>query len=221
MKWAITIALAACLGCAAGDLTTLDHVTYQDVRVTRVDADGIIALYSGGGGKIFFTNLPPEIQQKYGYDPVKAAALAAKQERMRRLGRMGVGYRLSELARAQAEARSEGKPLAFLATKLSVLAENVSITGTGSGAASIQDYEAFKNATVLVFTDSYDENHKQPSIVDGALHSPDDDHYTPPKVVITDADLTKLIAVVQYSTDYPTRQQRIAAALASIKAQRK
>jgi hypothetical protein len=221
MKLALAILLSLCLRSAAEDLTTLDNSTYHDVRVSRVEVDGIIALYSGGGGKIFFTNLPPDVQKKYGYDPAKAGALAAKQEKIRKLGRLGAGYRLTELAQAQAEARQDGKPLAFLATKLSLLQESEPITGTGGGAASIHAFEAFKNAAVIVFTDAYTENHTQPSLVDIALHPPDDVHYTPPKVVITDADLTKVIAVVPYTRDYATRQSLLAAALTKIKESRK
>jgi hypothetical protein len=221
MKPALAILLSLCLRSAAEDLTTLDNSTYHGVRVSRVEVDGIIALYSGGGGKIFFTNLPPDAQKKYGYDPAKAAALAAKQEKIRKLGRLGAGYRLTELSQAQTEARQDGKPLAFIATKLSLLQENEPITGTGGAAASIHDFEALKNAAVIVFTDAYAENHTQPSLVDIALHPPDDVHYTPPKVVITDADLTKVIAVVPYTRDHATRQSLLTAALTKIKESRK
>jgi len=221
MNLSLAILFSLCLAASAEDLTTLDDNTYHDVRVSRVEADGIIALYSGGGGKIFFTNLPPDLQEKYGYDPAKAAAWAAKREKIRKLGRLGAGYRLTELSQAQAEARQDGKPLAFLATKLSLLQENEPITGTGGVAASIHAFEAFKCAAVIVFTDAYTENHMQPSLVDIALHPPDDVHYTPPKVVITDADLTRVIAVVPYTRDYATRQSLLTAALTKIKEAKK
>jgi hypothetical protein len=221
MKLSFVIFFSLCFCSIAEDLTTLDNNTYHDIRVSRIEVDGIIALYSGGGGKIFFTNLPPDLQKRYGYDPAKAAALAARQEKIRKLGRLGAGYRLTELSQAQAEARQDGKPLAFIATKLSLLQENELVTGTGGAAASIHAFEALKNAAVIVFTDAYTENHTQPSLVDIALHPPDDVHYTPPKVVITDPDLTKVIAVVPYTRGYATRQSLLTAALTKIKEAKK
>ncbi len=213
--------LALCHGALAGDLTTLDNKTYHDVKVSRAEVDGIVVMHSEGGGKIAFTNLPPELQKKYGYDPIKAAAVAAKREKIRKLGRLAAGYRLSELKEAQAEARAEGKPLAFLATKRSLLQEDGNMLGDSGIDAGIHAYEAFKNTTVLVFTDAFTENHTQPRIVDAALHPPDDVHYVPPKVVITDADLTRVIFVVPFNADATARQHLMAAALAKIKEDKK
>jgi len=221
MKLAFAMLLTLCPGVFAEDLTTLDNKTYHDVKVSRAEVDGIVILHSEGGGKIAFTNLSPELQKKYGYNPAKAAAMAAKQEKIRKLGRLGAGYRLSELKEAQAEARAEGKPLAFLATKLSLLQEDGDMLGNNGIDAGIHAYEAFKNTTVLVFTDAYTENHTQPGIVDAALHPPDDVHYMPPKVVITDAELTRVIFVVPYNPDPTARQHLMAAALAKIKDDKK
>src|SRR6266436_6569892 len=129
MKLAFAMLVTLCPGVFAEDLTTLDNKTYRDVKVSRAEVDGIVILYSERGGKIAFTNLSPELQKKYGYNPAKAAAMAAKQDKIRKLGRLGAGYRLSELKEAQAEARLEGKPLAFLATKLSLLQEDGNMLG--------------------------------------------------------------------------------------------
>ncbi len=214
------LALFACgLTALAEDLTTLDNKTYRDVRVVRADVDGLMIVYAGGGGKVAFTNLPPEIQQKHGYDPAKAAAAAQKQEKIKKLGRLGAVYRLAELTEAQTEARKEGKPLAFLATEVVCLQSNEGMFETGSSSATVHAFEALKNAAVLVFSDCRNENHTEPPIVDRALHPPEDVHYTPPKVVITDAELTKVIFVVPYTKEPAARQKLMATALARIKAE--
>src|SRR5438552_15874019 len=71
------------------DITTLDGRTYRDCRVSRADPDGVCVLWSGGGARIKFANLPAAIRFRYGYDAQKAAAYeqaeAARQERERAL----------------------------------------------------------------------------------------------------------------------------------------
>ena len=205
----------------AEDLTTLDKQTFQNYRVVKTEPDGIIIMHAQGGGKVAFTNLSPELQKQYGYDPAKAAELAKKQEKIRKLGRLGAVYRLSELEQAKAEAKKENKPIAFLATALSCIQATDVRSSNNSTAATIQDFEALKNATVIVFSDSFAENHTEPSIVDAALHPPDDVHYTVPKVVIVDPDITKVIFVVRYATNSATQAKVLGAALAKIKEQKK
>ena len=56
----------------ADDFKTIDGKEYKNVKVSRVEPDGIVITFSGGIVKIPFTELSPEIQNKYGYDP-KAA----------------------------------------------------------------------------------------------------------------------------------------------------
>lgn len=205
----------------AEDLTTLDNQNYQNYRVVKTNVDGIVIMHSQGGGTISFTNLPPELQNKFGYDPAKAAVFAQKQEKVRKLGRLGAVYRLSELKEAQAEARKEGKPLAFLATATAALQSNASPSGKGSVAATIHVFDTLKGAAVIVFSDSYTENHTEPPIVDAALHPPENTHYTPPKVVIVDAELTRVVYVVPYDTDVNVRAKLLGTALTKIKEQKK
>ena len=57
----------------AEDFKTVEGKEYKNVTVSRVEPDGIVITFSGGIVKIPFTELSPEIQKKYGYDP-KAAA---------------------------------------------------------------------------------------------------------------------------------------------------
>lgn len=220
-KIAFGIMLAFGFHLLAEDLTTLDNKTFKDFRVLHTNAFAIRITYSGGGGWINFTNLSPELQKRYGYDAAQAEALIKKQEKIKQLGRLGAVYRLSELAQAQAEAKQEKKPIAFLATEAACLQSNDQMLGKGSDSATIHAFEALKHTTVIVFSDCRTENHQEPPIVDAALHPPEDVHYTPPKVVITDVDLTKVIHVIPYTPNPQSRQKVMAEALQKIAAERK
>ena len=59
---------------ARPDITTRSGVTYLRCKVTRVDPNGINVFHSKGIAKIPFTDLPDQYQEKYGYDPERAAA---------------------------------------------------------------------------------------------------------------------------------------------------
>jgi len=67
--------LILCLMSAAlaDDFKTIDGKEYKNVKVSRVEPDGVVITFSGGIVKIAFTELSPEDQKKYGYDS-KAAA---------------------------------------------------------------------------------------------------------------------------------------------------
>src|SRR6266480_1080540 len=58
----------------ADDFKTVEGKEYKNATVSRVEPDGIVIAFSGGIVKLPFTELPPEIQKKYGYDPQGAAA---------------------------------------------------------------------------------------------------------------------------------------------------
>jgi len=74
MKPFLWLTLFSATSCLAMDLTTLDGTTYHDVKVTRVEADGLAITHASGAGKIEFLNLPEEVRKKYAYDPAKAEA---------------------------------------------------------------------------------------------------------------------------------------------------
>ena len=70
----------------AVDLTTKDGKTYKDATVSRVEPDGIVIISKTGIIKLYFQELPKELQEKYGYDAAKAAAYtAAEAEKQRRI----------------------------------------------------------------------------------------------------------------------------------------
>jgi hypothetical protein len=60
----------------AEDWTTTDGVKYQDVKVVRVEDDAVTILYKDGGALVFLNKLPPALQDRFDYDPVRAKAAA-------------------------------------------------------------------------------------------------------------------------------------------------
>ena len=58
----------------AEDWTTTDGTKYQNVRVIRVEDDAVTIIYKDGGALVFLFKLPPDLQLKFDYDPVKAKA---------------------------------------------------------------------------------------------------------------------------------------------------
>jgi hypothetical protein len=54
--------------------------SYSNARVISSNAVEITIMHDGGGGKIALTNLPPELQKMFPYDPEKAAAHLGQQK---------------------------------------------------------------------------------------------------------------------------------------------
>src|SRR4029077_20524001 len=70
---AIIAALSASIA-LADDFKTIDGKEYKNVKVSRVEPDGIVLITKSGISKVYFTELPKEVQQRFNYDPKKAAA---------------------------------------------------------------------------------------------------------------------------------------------------
>jgi hypothetical protein len=70
--WEIILSILAGLSASialADDFKTINGKEYKNATVSRLEADGIVIKFHGGIAKIFYVELPPEIQKKYGYDP--------------------------------------------------------------------------------------------------------------------------------------------------------
>ncbi len=73
----LAFALALCsTNGFAEDWTTTDGTIYKNVRVVRVEDDAVTILYRDGGALVFLNKLPPALQLKFDYDPVKAKSAA-------------------------------------------------------------------------------------------------------------------------------------------------
>jgi len=63
----------------AEDFKTVNGKEYKDATVTRVDPDGIIVKTKSGITKVYFIELPKEVQERFHYDSEKAASYSAEQ----------------------------------------------------------------------------------------------------------------------------------------------
>ena len=67
----------------ADDITNLLGTVYKNVKIIRAEPDGITVMHSGGIAKLFFQELSPEIQQKFGYDSARANQYRASVQQAR------------------------------------------------------------------------------------------------------------------------------------------
>jgi chromosome segregation ATPase len=61
------------------DFKTVNGKEYKDATVTRVEPDGIVLKKKSGVTKVYFAELPKEVQERFHYDSEKASAYAADQ----------------------------------------------------------------------------------------------------------------------------------------------
>ncbi len=61
------------------DFHTLNGKEYKDATVTRIEPDGIVVKTNSAVTKIYFTELPKDVQEHFHYDSGKAASYSAEQ----------------------------------------------------------------------------------------------------------------------------------------------
>lgn len=61
------------------DFKTVNGKEYKDATITRVEPDGVVVKTKSGITKVYFAELPKEVQERFHYDPQKASAYAAGQ----------------------------------------------------------------------------------------------------------------------------------------------
>ena len=84
----------------ADDFKTLAGKEYKNVTVSRVEPDGIVLTGKAGISKVYFTELPKEVQERFGYDSQKAGVYSAQQS----AGFEQVRKQQEEASRQKAEA---------------------------------------------------------------------------------------------------------------------
>src|SRR5438128_10538045 len=77
----LALLLILCFGSLAfaDDFKTIDGKENENVTVKRVEPDGIVLSSKSGISKVYFTELPKEVRQRFNYDPEKAATYSAEQ----------------------------------------------------------------------------------------------------------------------------------------------
>jgi hypothetical protein len=82
------------------DFKTVTGKEYKNATVSRIEPDGIVLINKAGIAKVYFTELPKEVQERFGYDPQRAADYSARQS----AGLDQVRKEQAEASRREAEA---------------------------------------------------------------------------------------------------------------------
>ena len=81
--WATTLAILAVLSASlalAEDFKTINGKIYKDATISRVEADGIVLRTKTGISKVYFIELPKDIQERFRYDRTKTVAAQRARE---------------------------------------------------------------------------------------------------------------------------------------------
>ena len=73
------VILCSALVALAEDFKAIDGKEYKNVKVSRVEPDGIVLISKSGISKVYFTELPKDVQDRFHYDAEQAAAYSAEQ----------------------------------------------------------------------------------------------------------------------------------------------
>jgi hypothetical protein len=63
----------------AEDFKTVNGKEYKDATVSRVEPDGVVLKTKSGIIKVYFTELPKDVQERFHYDSSKAASYSSEQ----------------------------------------------------------------------------------------------------------------------------------------------
>ena len=74
MKIIIFFILCFASVAVAEDFKAIDGKEYKNVRISRVEPDGVVLISKSGISKVYFTELPPDVQKRFHYDAANAAA---------------------------------------------------------------------------------------------------------------------------------------------------
>jgi len=80
--WKTALSILAALSASfalADDFKTVAGKEYKNATVTHVEPDGIVVKSKSGISKIYFQELPKEVQQRFNYNPQQAAAFSGAQ----------------------------------------------------------------------------------------------------------------------------------------------
>jgi hypothetical protein len=78
-KLFISLLLSFAAAALSEEFKTVNGKEYNYATVTRVDPDGIVVKTKSGITKVYFTELPKEVQERFHYDSEKAASYSAEQ----------------------------------------------------------------------------------------------------------------------------------------------
>ncbi len=188
--------------CFADDIATLDGHKYENVKDVALKRNGLFFVYGSGdamhGVTVPFNNLPPDIKEKYHYDPFEMGLSFARQNATVYLTR-SAAFSLDQLEAAKKKAKDEKKPLGFIMEWDSMLKPaNPLERGSDSGLAHF--YDVFHDGLVLVFVRHENELDKVPDAVRQGFFGPEEGGFAPNMAVVT-ADCSQFICEIPYGGD--------------------
>ena len=80
-NWAATLAILSLLSASlarAEDFKTINGKLYKNATVSRVEADGIVLRTKAGISKVYFVELPQDIQERFHYKPATPIRVQAE-----------------------------------------------------------------------------------------------------------------------------------------------
>jgi len=198
--------------------TTSEGQTYQNVVVTEVEPDTVSITHANGVAHVPIANLSSDIQKLLNYDPVAAAAFRAEKDREQ----AHPYYTMSSLKEAQRVARQLDWPLAWICSSLTDMNATNPAADSEEGLTQMAVNE-LKSRAVIVFLDgNADLPALSPLIRDEQLFQlddgplPDGHHFYGPKIVFSDADVTKTFGRVSCTQMKATGSVAIDEIVASI-----
>ena len=76
----VLILLSASLALAE-DFKTVNGKEYKNAAISHIEIDGIVLRTKSGITKVYFTELPKEVQERFHYDPAKVVAAQRRAQR--------------------------------------------------------------------------------------------------------------------------------------------
>lgn len=193
---AFTIA-AAVQSARADDITTLDGQTYENVRDVALKPAGLFFVCGSGndlhGVTVAYTNLPPDVKEKYHYDPYEMGMSAARQNVRVQLSK-GMAFSLDQLDAAKKKAQAEGKMIGFIMVWDEFFIPSYPMH-QGSNSALAHFFETFNKGMVLVLVSHERELGKVPDAVKQGFFGPEEGGYAPNMAVVT-ADCAKFVCEI-------------------------
>ena len=103
--WKILFFICLASVSLADDFKTTNGKEYKNVTVSRQEPDGIVVTNAKAGlmVKLYFAELPKEVQERFGYKPDKAVAYQSAQQAASDQAQKDSARQKSEVARQQTE----------------------------------------------------------------------------------------------------------------------
>jgi len=121
----------------ADDFKTIQGKEYKNATVSRLEPDGIVLMTKSGISKVYFTELPKEVQDRFNYDPQKAAAYSAEQNATQ-----------EQFRKQQGEAKSKQEKIHQLEAHYSELNQREDDLMRKIGQAQVGEYQSNPNAAL-------------------------------------------------------------------------